>query len=71
MVACDADEVLNVGEVATRLHVSRSALYALVERGQLPAHNLGDKVVFLKRELDACLNALPYRPVTRPAKSRD
>jgi excisionase family DNA binding protein len=34
---------------------SRKALYAAVERGQVPAHNLGRRLRFSRSELDALL----------------
>jgi excisionase family DNA binding protein len=65
MTACEVcaeGDVLTVNGVAKRLYVSRAAVYALSDRGQLPARKLGGKLVFLKRELDAFLDGLPYRP---------
>ncbi len=65
----DDDEVgpiLSVSDVTRILHVSRSLLYELVQRGDLPALRIGRRVLFRARDVEAFLvrhgTPLPGRP---------
>lgn len=46
------DEVImNVDEAAEFLRISKNNLYQLKARKQVPYHNVGERLVFLKSEL--------------------
>ncbi len=45
-------QLLTVGQTARRLNVSRSSVYALIERGELPAIRLGRVIRFRPEDVD-------------------
>lgn len=46
---------LLVGEIATRLRVSKMSVYRLIDRGELPAHRFGKALRVDEAELTAYL----------------
>ena len=58
---------LTTEDVAHLLGRTPKAIRRLVERGQLPYRKLGRRIVFLRAELDAFIEALPG---VRPADVR-
>ena len=52
----DSTVLLNVGELAELLRVSKTSIYRLVERRQIPFHRLPRGLRFNKRDIDAFLN---------------
>ena len=58
---------LTKDEVARLLGRSPKAIEHMVERGQLPYRKLGRRVLFLREELEAFIEALPG---VRPADVR-
>lgn len=38
----------NVGEVATALHVSKSHIYSLIRRGEIPSKQVGKRILVPK-----------------------
>lgn len=62
-----AAELLTAGEVAAFLRTTRTAVYALVERGQLPGVvRLGRRVLFRRDELRAHVGLLDTGPSRIP-----
>jgi excisionase family DNA binding protein len=45
------ERLLNAEEVARILHVSRSTIYVLIQRGDLPAVHIGSLLRFLRRDI--------------------
>ena len=58
--------ILSVKQVAELLGCEQQAVYARVYRGALPAKRWGRKIVFIKKDLEEFLDALP--PVVPNAK---
>lgn len=52
--------MLRTDEVCRLLGWNKGQLYMAVRRGQIPAHKLGRRVVFLRSELEAHLAQLPH-----------
>ena len=49
-----------VAELAAQLRCSRSHVYALVARGELPkARKLGNRTIFIRAEVEKALRRLP------------
>ena len=51
--------VLDMTDAAYYLHMTEVALRELVKQGQVPYKKRGDKLMFVIRDLDAWLDALP------------
>jgi hypothetical protein len=54
---------LNATDTAYYVSLSEGEILDLVQRGQIPYKMLGDTLLFLIRDLDDWLNALPGVPV--------
>ncbi len=52
--------ILRAGEVCELLGWSEAQLYMAVRRGQVPARQLGRRVIFLRTELEAHFAHLPH-----------
>jgi excisionase family DNA binding protein len=62
---------LSVAQAADVLGMSRSAVYAAIADGRLPARKWHNRVLLLASELERFLNALPSRPVTGRREPQD
>jgi excisionase family DNA binding protein len=62
---------LSVAQAAEVLGMSRSAVYAAIVDGRLPARKWGDRVLLLRSELERFLNGLPVRRATVRRDARD
>jgi len=56
----DRSAVLSVTALAKELGKSELAARRMVERGQIPARRLGDRIIILRADLDQFLNSLPW-----------
>ncbi len=65
-------QLLTVHQAARRLNVSRSAVYALIERGVLPAIRLGRAIRFRPEDVDELYRQRPaaQRGKIRPHRKR-
>jgi excisionase family DNA binding protein len=69
--------MLTVSDVATRLHVSKSIIYQLIESGMLPCHRIGIgrgtirvSESDLDAYLDSCREGPPEPRDRRPRRAR-
>jgi excisionase family DNA binding protein len=62
---------LSVAQAAEVLGMSRSAVYAAIADGRLPARKWHNRVLLLAGELEHFLNGLPSRPVTAGREARE
>ena len=51
------DDVMTAGEVADLLRMPLSTVYGLARRGRIPAHRLGRRWRFVRREIEEWLLA--------------
>jgi excisionase family DNA binding protein len=49
----------SIAEACTRSGIGRTAIYELINTGQLPAHKRGRRTLNLAEDLRRCLEALP------------
>ncbi len=52
--------VLSVADLAAEIGKSELAARRMIERGQIPARKLGDRIVILRSDLDEFLRSLPW-----------
>jgi excisionase family DNA binding protein len=62
----DTVAMMTAAEVATRLGVSRHAVYRAASDGRLPCRRWSRKLVFLVSELNEHFESLPKRATTKP-----
>jgi excisionase family DNA binding protein len=48
-----------IAEACTRSGIGRTAIYALINNGQLPARKRGRRTLILVEDLQRCLQSLP------------
>jgi putative molybdopterin biosynthesis protein len=60
--------LLSVGEVATRLGVSRLTVWRLIDRGEIPALRVGRQLRLDPEELNAWLYAVQGSPAVTPSR---
>lgn len=59
--------IMRIVDVMSRLGVSRSEIYRIVDRGELKPRKQGSMTVFLSDEVDAYVKNLPEQPARRRA----
>jgi excisionase family DNA binding protein len=52
--------VLSVADLAAEIGKSELAARRMIERGQIPARRMGDRIVILRSDLEEFLGALPW-----------
>jgi excisionase family DNA binding protein len=60
-----ADEIMSLDELVDYLKVSKSTLYKLVQRGDLPGRKIGKQWRFHKEAVDAWLKSRPRQAERR------
>lgn len=61
-------EWLDIDGLARYLSMPKSTLYKLQQRGALPSHRLGRKLLFDRAEVDAAIKANATRPASKAEK---
>ena len=62
---------LSTQEVAQILHVSKSTIYDLIKKGEIPSYKIGRKVRFTQDDVDAYIARSRHEHSTRPVKNID
>jgi excisionase family DNA binding protein len=61
-LANKARDVMSIDDLAKYLHVSKSSLYKVAQRGQVPGQKVGKHWRFSKEAIDKWLNSKPRAP---------
>jgi excisionase family DNA binding protein len=65
------DELMSVAEVAAALGVSKTAVYALVERGTLPRRYVGRQLVFSRVTIVDLVRSASFQSRSRSARTEE